>query len=325
MRVLLATAVAAGAMAFAAGASAFEPSQPECIAPASPGGGFDLTCRIAQRSLEAVGLLPSPMEVTFMPGGIGAVAYAHMNSVRIDDPDVIVALSSGSALNIAQGKFGVGLDETDARWLATAGADFGAVIVRADSDFQSLDDVLAAVQADPSGIVFGAGGSIGSQDWMKAALLVGAVDVDPRELRYVAYEGGGESKAALLGGHIDVYPGDVSEMVGELEAGTMRILAVLAPERLPEPFAGYPTAQELGYDVEWTIFRGYYMGQDVSDEAYDWWVRQFETLYQDPEFARVRTEQGLFEFNLAGAAFDAYVRESVADMRELARNAGLIE
>ena len=260
-----------------------------------------------------------------MPGGIGAVAYAHMNSSRIDDPDTVVAFSSGSTLNIAQGKFGVGLDETDARWLATVGADFGAVVVRADSEFETLEDLLQAVQADPSSLVFGAGGSIGSQDWMKAALLVESVGVDPRELRYVAYEGGGEAKAALLGGHIAVFPGDVSEMIGELESGTMRILAVLAPERLPEPFADVPTAREMGYDVEWTIFRGFYMGQEASDEAYDWWVSQFETLYQSPEFERVRSEQGLFEFNLAGEALNAYVQESVVEMRDLARSTGLIE
>ena len=325
MRVLLAAAVAAGALSVVADAAAFEVSRPECIAPAAPGGGFDLTCRIAQRAFETAALLPSPMEVTFMPGGIGAVAYAHMNSSRIDDDDVIVALSSGSALNLAQGRFGVELDETDARWLAAVGADFGAIIVREDSPYQTLDQLLEDVQADPSGIVFGAGGSVGSQDWMKAALLVGAVDVDPRDLRYVAYEGGGESKAALLGGHIDVYPGDVSDMIGELDAGTMRILAVLAPERLPEPFDPFPTARELGYDVEWTIFRGYYMGQEVSDEAYEWWVAQFETLYQDPEFARIRNEQGLFEFNLAGDDFDSYVRNAVTEFRALARSAGLIE
>ena len=203
-------------------------------------GGFDLTCRVAQRALEPA--LPSLMEVTFMPGGIGAVAYAHMNSNRIDDPNVIVALSSGSALNIAQGKFGADFDENDARWLASAGADFGAVIVRDDSPYQTLGELMEAAKADPSGIVLGAGGSIGSQDWMKAALLMRSIGVDPRNLRYVAYEGGGASKAALLGGQIQVYTGDVSEMAGELGAGTMRILAVLSEERLPEPFAEFPTA-----------------------------------------------------------------------------------
>ena len=111
----------------------FSPNRPECIAPAAPGGGFDLTCRIAANSFEATGMPERPMSVTFMPGGIGAVAYQHMNTARSDDTDVIVAFSGGSLLNIAQGKFGAGLDETDARWLATAGADFGVIVVSAQT------------------------------------------------------------------------------------------------------------------------------------------------------------------------------------------------
>ena len=72
--------------------------RPECVAPAQPGGGFDLTCRIAQRGLE--GALSNPVQVTFMPGGIGAVAINMFNTTRTDDPNAIVAFSSGSLLNM---------------------------------------------------------------------------------------------------------------------------------------------------------------------------------------------------------------------------------
>ncbi len=167
--------------------------RPECIAPAQPGGGFDLTCRVAQQGLESQ--LGEPMPVTFMPGGIGAVAFNLFNTTRTDDPNAIVAFSTGSLLNIVTGKFGQ-LTEKDVRWLATAGADFGAVVVKADSHYQTLDDLMQAIKADPAGVVIGAGGSVGSQDWMKAALLLRAVGADPRKMRYVAFDGGGEAIAA---------------------------------------------------------------------------------------------------------------------------------
>ena len=77
-------------------------------------------------------------------------------------------------------------------------------------------------------MVFGAGGTVGSQDWMKAALLVQSVGVDPGDIRYVAYEGGGESIAALMGGQIQAFTGDAAEMKGRIGDGTMRVLAVLA-------------------------------------------------------------------------------------------------
>ena len=307
---------------FSIPADAADIEKPECIAPANPGGGFDLTCRVAQSGLE--GQLSEAMQVTFMPGGIGAVAINLFNTTRTDDPNAIVAFSSGSLLNMATGKYGEwGAD--DVRFLATAGADYGAIIVRADSEFQSLDDVMAKAADDLGSIVFGAGGSVGSQDWMKAALLLKSRDLDPKGMRYVAFDGGGESIAALLGGSIQVYTGDVAEMASHLDAGTMRILAVMSPERLPEPFADFPTTKELGYDAEWIIMRGFYMGKNVSDEAYNAWVDTFNAAYETEQFALIQKERGLLPLNMSGAEFDADAKARVERMKDIAREAGLIE
>jgi len=295
--------------------------KPECIAPAKPGGGFDLTCRIAMLGLQSQ--LSELMQVTFMPGGIGAVAINLFNSTRTDDPNAIVAFSSGSLLNIATGKYGQ-WTEKDVRWLASAGADFGAVIVRNDSKFKSLDDLMTELKKAENSVVIGAGGSVGSQDWMKAALLIKSVDKDPRKMRYVAYDGGGDAIAGLLGGSIEVYMGDVGEMASHMD-GSMRILAVMSPERLPEPFAKYATTKELGYDAEWTIMRGYYMGKNVSDEAYNAWVDAFKAAYATEEFAKIQKEKGLLPLNMAGKEFDADVKKRVERMRGIAKEAGLIK
>ena len=82
------------------------------------------------------------------------------------------------------------------RWVATAGADFGAVVVREDSTYKTLGDLMKDVQKNVGGFVFGAGGTVGSQDWMKAALLLKSRDLDPRKVRYVAYDGGGDAIAS---------------------------------------------------------------------------------------------------------------------------------
>jgi putative tricarboxylic transport membrane protein len=296
--------------------------KPECVAPAKPGGGFDLTCRVAQAGLK--GQMDNVMQVTFMPGGIGAVAINLFNTTRTDDPNAIVAYSSGSLLNIATGKYGE-WTENDVRFLATAGADFGAIIVKDDSRFKTLDDLMAEFKKGESNVVVGAGGSVGSQDWMKAALLLKSVNKDPKKMRYVAYDGGGDAIAGLLGGSIELYMGDVGEMVSHLGTGTMRILAVMAPERLPEPFASYPTAKELGYDAEWTIMRGYYMGKNVSDEAYNAWVDAFNATYKTEEFAKIQKEKGLIPLNVAGEKLDKDVKKRIASLREIAKEAGLIK
>ncbi|MCJ8140931.1 Bug family tripartite tricarboxylate transporter substrate binding protein [Falsirhodobacter halotolerans] len=297
--------------------------RPECVAPAQPGGGFDLTCRVAQQGLEAQ--FSRPIEVTFMPGGIGAVAFNMFNTTRKADQDAIVAFSSGSLLNLLTGKYGPNWTEDDVRWLATAGADYGAVIVRADSKFQTLNDVMDALKANPGGVVVGAGGSVGSQDWMKAALLLRATGGEPQSMRYVAFDGGGDAVAGLLGGSIEVYTGDAGEMTSHLEAGDLRVLAVMADERLDAPFAEIPTAKELGYDVSWTILRGFYVGKDVADADYDQWVNAFKAAYDTPEFAETQKSHGLMPLNMAGDELTAFVHEQTEQLRAIATEAGLIQ
>ena len=302
--------------------AAAEVDSPECVAPAQPGGGFDLTCRVAQTGLAAQ--FGTPMQVTFMPGGIGAVAFNLFNTTRTDDANAIVAFSTGSLLNIATGKYGV-FTENDVRFVGTAGADFGAVVVKADSKYTSLEQLMADLAADPSSVVVGAGGSVGSQDWMKAALLVRETGASPMKMRYVAFDGGGDAIAALLGGSIEVYTGDVGEMASHMEAGDMRVLAVMADERLGGAFAEVPTAKEQGFDVEWTIMRGFYMGKDVSDADYQTWVDAFKAAYATPEWEQVQTEKGLLPLNLAGDELKARVDANMATLREIATEAGLIQ
>ncbi|MCZ4271685.1 Bug family tripartite tricarboxylate transporter substrate binding protein [Maritalea porphyrae] len=314
--------ILAVSLTLAAPAFAGPIDRPECIAPAKPGGGFDLTCRVAQSGLKAQ--MEKPIQVTFMPGGVGAVAINLFNTTRTDDDNAIVAFSSGSLLNMATGKYGE-WKESDVRFLASVGADFGAIVVPEDSRFKSLDDLMAAAEKDLKSIVVGAGGSIGSQDWMKAALLLGSRQLSPRDMRYVAFDGGGESIAALLGGSIEVYMGDVGELVSHVGEGKLRILAVMSPERIGAPFADIPTAIELGYDAEWTILRGFYMGKNVSDEAYNAWVEAFEAAYETEEFATIQKEKGLLPLNMAGAELNASILERVAKMRDIARGAGLID
>ena len=322
----LSTLLLASGLLFAANAvQAQEPNRPECIAPAQPGGGFDLTCRIAVNSFQNSDLLKNPMRTVYMPGGIGAVAYNNIVAQRRNDPNAIVAFSGGSLLNLAQGKFGrYGVD--DVRWLASVGADYGALMVRQDSPFKNLDDLIKALKADPSKVVFGAGGSVGSQDWMVVALTAKAAEVDYKKIRFVAFEGGGEAATALTGNHVQVLSTGAAETIGAIEGGSdMRVLAVFSEDRLPGVLEDVPTAKELGYDIVWSIVRGFYVGPDVSDEQYDWWVNAFNQLYKTETFKEIQKQQGLFSHDVAGKELDDYVKERVKEYAELAESFGLMK
>jgi len=260
-----------------------------------------------------------------MPGGIGAVAYNTVVAQRPDEGNTIVAFSGGSLLNLAQGKFGK-YNANDVRWLAAIGADFGVLIVRDDSPYKDIQSVMTAIKADPSKVVFGAGGSVGSQDWMKAALTARAAGVDYKKMRFVAFEGGGETVTALRGGHIQVYMGDAAEAVTMLNGGLpIRVLAVYADKRLTGMLADVPTAKEQGYDIEWPIIRGFYMGPKVSDADYNWWSNAFQKVMATPQYAELRANQGLFPFDLTGLELDSYIKQRVKDYTEIANSFGLIQ
>jgi putative tricarboxylic transport membrane protein len=317
-------AVAFLAALVASGAQA-EPTKPECVAPAQPGGGFDLTCRLAVNAFKNTGGLKDPMRTVYMPGGIGAVAYNNVITQRPGEPGTIIAFSGGSLLNLAQGKFGK-YGVNDVRWLAAIGADYGAAIVRNESPFKTLGDLMAALKADPTKVIIGAGGSVGSQDWMKAALTAKAAGVDYKAMRFVAFEGGGEAVTALRGGHIQAYMGDAAEARTLMDGGApIRVLAIYHKERLTGKMSGVPTAKEQGFDIEWPIIRGFYVGPKVSDTDYQWWVQAFNKTMATPQFAELREQQGLFPFSLTGADLDKFVKERTAAYGELARTFGLMK
>lgn len=320
MKHILSIATLAAAL-FAAPAMA-QPAKTECLAGAKPGGGFDLTCRLLANSLQAAKIINNPMAVSYMEGGVGAVAYNHVVGSRPADGGLVVAASSGSALLLAQKKFG-NHDENAVRWVGALGADYGVIAVAPDSPIKSLKELVVEYAKNPAAFPIGGGGAVGSQDWMKAALIARAGGADPKRMRYAALEGGGAVTTALQGGHIKIAAGDASEMVKLIEANRIRVLAVMSDKRLPGVFANIPTAKEQGYDIEWPIWRGFYVGPKVTDAEYKWWVDTLTKLITTPEFKKEQETRGLFPFDMVGAEYDARVKADVKRFRALATEAGL--
>ncbi|MEO8137361.1 MAG: tripartite tricarboxylate transporter substrate-binding protein, partial [Betaproteobacteria bacterium] len=242
---------------------------------------------------------------------------------RPAEANTLIAYSGGSLLNLAQGKFGR-YNENDVRWLAAVGSDYGAVVVGENSPLKTMNDLVAAVKADPTKVVFGAGGTVGSQDWMKAALTARAAGLNPKSMRFVAFEGGGEALTALQGGHVQVYSGDASEAEEQIKAGAkIRVLAVMADKRLEGSLSKVPTAKEQGFDIQWPIIRGYYLGPKVSDADFKVWTDTFNKMMATPAYNKLRAERGLFEFAMTGAELDKYLKGRVAFYRKLAAEFGL--
>ncbi|MFZ4528277.1 MAG: tripartite tricarboxylate transporter substrate binding protein [Undibacterium curvum] len=289
-----------------------------CVVPAKPGGGMDLTCKLIQKSLT-----PGKVQLSYLPGGVGAVAWTSVLSQRLTTSNTLVAFSGGSLLNIAEGKFGKA-DTSQVRWVAAIGTDYGMIAVRRDSPYKTLRELMEAMRKRPANFAIAAGGTVGSQDWLKMAQIGRLAGIDPKALKLVAFEGGGESFTALMANHVQVVSGDVSEAALHAKDGDIRVLAVLSDARLPGVLENIPTAREQGFDVTWPIIRGVYMGPQTSDREYQQWVQTFERLMNSASFAEQRKAVGLYPFSMTGKQLSDYIEQAVVRYRSQAREFGMI-
>ena len=315
----------AAALMIAAPAFAFEPSNPECIAPANPGGGWDFTCRSVGALLTKEKLVSGNVQVTNMPGATGAVAYANIASKRNSDPDLIVAVSTVGITQLAQKRYPA--DFNAMRWLAMLGADVGTVLVKKGSKYGSLDALMKALKADPSKIVVGGSSSIGGYDHLRFLMLAqkaGVPDAQLRSIRWVEFSGGGDAVTQLLGNHLDVVLVDIGEIGGFIKSGDVVALATLGDERL----AAYPdvkTAKEQGYDVIGYNWRGFYMGGKVKDDAYQGWVGIMKKLYDSPEWQETAKKAGLTPIFRGGKEFQEFALKSEQQMNAISKAIGVIK
>ncbi|PWG63155.1 Bug family tripartite tricarboxylate transporter substrate binding protein [Spiribacter halobius] len=308
-----------------AAAQDFTASGVECIAPADPGGGWDFTCRSVGRILDELDLVEGSVNVTNMAGAGGGVAYSNVVSKRADDDNLIVAASTATTTRLAQNQY-AGLSADQVRWIATLGADFGVIAVSPDSEHEDLNDLMEAIAENPRDVSFGGGSAVGGWDHLKVLLAARAAGVeDVRAIKYVSFNNGGTAITQMRGGHIDAFTGDLSEATGQIEAGAIRVLAVLADERLPDKFSDLPTAAEQGVDVVGANWRGFYAGGEMSDAAYDYWVNAMEEVYNSTEWQEAMTRNGLVPFWRAGEEMDDFVNEQVAELTELSREIGILQ
>ena len=306
-------------------ASAFQPGSTECIAPAGAGGGWDMTCRMVGKTLQDLKLVSGTMQVVNKAGGGGGAAYAEVVNKRNAEDNLIIAASSATSTRLAQGAYpGNTMDQV--RWVAAVGADYGMIAVAADSPIKTLPELLAKVKADATSVAFAGGSAVGGWDHLKVLIAARKAGIsNVRGVKYVAFDGGGEAVTQLLAGKVQAFTGDISEAKGFVDAGKIKVLAVMAPERLAGEFAKYPTAKEQGLDVVGANWRGFYAPGKMSDDAYNYWVNSVGTVYDSKEWKDVMASNGMAPLNLRGAAFQKFVKESVDEIHELSMEIGIVK
>ena len=297
----------------------------ECIAPANPGGGWDFTCRAIGKIMHDIKVVDEPIQVTNMAGGGGGLAYSHVVTERGDDADLIIAASSATATRLAQNAYG-GMTADQVRFVGAIGADPGVIVVASDSPFQSLTDLIDAVKADPSSVAFAGGSATGGFDHLKVLMALGRAGfTDIKSVKYIGVDGGADAITQTIGGFTQAMTGDISEVVGFLKSGDVRVLAVLTEERIPGDFSDIPTAKEQGIDVVAVNWRGLYVPKDIPDEEYKKWSDALAAVAASDEWAEQMTANGLAPFTKVGDDFQDYVTGVIGEIETLSKEIGVIQ
>ena len=296
----------------------------ECIAPANPGGGWDFTCRQIGKLLYDLKQVDQPVQVTNMAGAGGGVAYNYVVTERNDDPDLIVAASSATTTRLAQNAF-AGMTADQVRFVGAIGADPGVIVVAKDSPFQTLKDLVEAIKADPGSVAFAGGSAAGGFDHMKPLQVLQAGGfTDIRKVKYIAVDGGADAITQTIGGHTQAMTGDMSETIGFLKSGDIRILAVLTEDRVPG-FDDIPTAREQGYDVVAVNWRGLYVPKGISDDQFNAWAEKLQAVADSAEWKQIMADNGLAPFTKVGADFQTWIDGVIADTTEMSKEIGVIQ
>jgi putative tricarboxylic transport membrane protein len=304
-------------------AQAWEPTeQCECIAPANPGGGWDGICRYSSAVLQKTGLVKPNIYVTNMPGGSGAVAIANVITKRKGDPNLIVACSSSLTFTISMKRSPYSYK--DIIPIAQIGAEMGGFFVTPDSRLKTLDDLIKALKSDPKSVTFSGGSAPGGLDHIKAALFAKEIGVVPTQISYVPFQGGGEALTSILGGHTDVAALDISEAVGQLEAGKIRGLAVLSEKR-SEKFKDIPSVFESGIKVDLPNWRGLYMAPGTPPEAVKFWTETLDKMVKSPEFNEERIKLGWEPVQKFGDDFMQFVNNEDTRFQVMLKELGFLQ
>src|SRR5690606_32749648 len=143
------------------------------------------------------------------------------------------------------------------------------------------------------------------------------VGIDPKEVRYVAYDGGGPLTSALLGKKIKVGFSGLGEFEGQIRAGELRVLAVSGEERLEgDVFSEFPTLVESGVDLVFTNWRGVLAPPGISEERKQELIAYLEEMHASPEWQKALADNKWIDEFKTGDEFEEFLREQDARVEE---------
>jgi putative tricarboxylic transport membrane protein len=285
--------------------------------PNSPGGGYDLTGRAAAKTLEDDDIT-GRFEITNVLGASGTVAMQRLiNEKGADDLVMTMGLGVVGAVYTNESDAVV----SKATPIARLVEEQEGILVPTDSPFETVDDLVAAWTKDPGEVTIGGGSTAGGPDHLFPMQLADEVGIDPNDVNYISYDGGGPLTTALLGEKVDAGMSGLGEFEGQIEDGSLRVLAVSGEERLDTVDA--PTLQESGIDLVFTNWRGVLAPPDISDETRDYLIEVFTEMHETQEWQDALEANGWTDNFATGDDFGQFLEEQDTRVADTLKELGL--
>ncbi|TXC65960.1 tripartite tricarboxylate transporter substrate binding protein [Piscinibacter aquaticus] len=310
----LAALAAAGVLPLSARANA----NLKMMIPANPGGGWDSTGRALGKALQDAGVASS-VNFDNKGGAAGAIGLAQFVNASKGDPNALMVMGAVMLGGIITGKPPVSLSQ--ATPLARLTSEYNVFVLPASSPLKTMKDVIEQLKKDPGSVKWG-GGSRGATEHIAAAMIAREVGVDPAKINYVAFRGGGEAVAAILGGNVTIGGSGYSEFAEYIKAGKMRPIGVTSEKRLPG--IDVPTLKEQGVNVVIGNWRGVYGAPGITPEQRKALTDMVVKATKSKAWAEALEKNGWTPALMAGADFEKFVDDEFASLRAIMVKSGMI-
>jgi putative tricarboxylic transport membrane protein len=286
------------------------PNKPiEVIVPFKPGGRTDTVARLLGKKIQEKGWLSQPFVIVNASGGGGANAVSRMNRGEADG-HTAVHWHHQMLISIAMGLGNYNLDAF--RSLGYTGGGSPVWAVRADSPFNSLEDVVNHLKKEPRSLVEAVG--IGSIPHFVGAMLAKQGGF---ETRYVTANSGADRLRLLLGGTADIALFAASEYTAQGKG--LKALVYFGKERLPN-LPDLPTALELGYDVSWANPNWWLVPAGTPDAQADAISAALEKAIADPDIIKYFKENTLQPYWVSGAQAMEDAQKQLTSLKPIAES-----
>ncbi|BBM87625.1 tripartite tricarboxylate transporter substrate binding protein [Candidatus Uabimicrobium amorphum] len=291
------------------------------LVPGGVGGGWDTTARTVGEVLRKAKLVPQ-ISYENLSGGGGGKAIAHVIETAKHQQQTLMVNSTPIVIRSLQKVFPQSF--RDLTPIASIIGDYSCLVVTKDSKYNNWSQIVAEYRQKPSKISIAGGSVKGGMDHLVAAMICEACEIELSDLVYIPYDAGGKALAGLISGETQLLSTGLGEAMELAKAGQLKIIAVTAPNRV-KAISDIPTFRELGYDVVFANWRGFFAPPGIHEKQRKLYDKLFRKMYDEVLWKEARKKNGWSEIYYANDEFTQFLQRQEQQLQKLMTKLGFIK